>query len=215
MIRGGPYGYNNEGIPDEDEDDDIGAPMMMPPPSQQGRQQYPLRSPPAMQQVNVGGLPQTGSASAADSSSSTHTSPRPMEGPPGANLFIYHLPHDLTDADLATAFAPFGHVVSAKVYVDRITGESKGFGFVSYDRHEAAELAIDQMNGFQIGSKRLKVQHKRVHGGRTNAQPQPQSAYGFGGPPVGGGHRAADVDALAGNFGNLSTADGSHCGGGY
>ena len=37
-------------------------------------------------------------------------------------------------------------------------------GFVSYDSVIAAEQAIEQMNGFQIGSKRLKVQHKRVHG---------------------------------------------------
>ncbi|DAZ95033.1 TPA: hypothetical protein N0F65_003750, partial [Lagenidium giganteum] len=86
-----------------------------------------------------------------------------LEGPTGANLFIYHLPHDLTDADLATAFAPFGSVISAKVYMDKVTGESKGFGFVSYDSADAADAAIASMNGFQIGSKRLKVQHKRVH----------------------------------------------------
>ncbi|KAF1313638.1 Cug-bp- and etr-3-like factor, partial [Globisporangium splendens] len=86
-----------------------------------------------------------------------------LEGPAGANLFIYHLPHDLTDADLATAFAPFGSVISAKVYMDKITGESKGFGFVSYDSADAADAAIASMNGFQIGSKRLKVQHKRIH----------------------------------------------------
>lgn len=91
------------------------------------------------------------------------SNPRPREGPAGANLFIYHLPHDLTDADLATAFNPFGNVISAKVYVDMLTGESKGFGFVSYDSVISAELAIEQMNGFQIGSKRLKVQHKRVN----------------------------------------------------
>lgn len=54
--------------------------------------------------------------------------PRPREGPAGANLFVYHLPHDLTDADLATAFNPFGNVISAKVFVDKFTGESKGFG---------------------------------------------------------------------------------------
>ena len=41
-----------------------------------------------------------------------------------ANLFIYHLPHDLTDADLATAFTPFGGAVSAKVYVNRTTSSS-------------------------------------------------------------------------------------------
>jgi CUG-BP- and ETR3-like factor len=57
-----------------------------------------------------------------------NSSPRPREGPAGANLFIYHLPHDLTDADLATAFNPFGQVISAKVYVDKYTRESKGFG---------------------------------------------------------------------------------------
>jgi hypothetical protein len=37
-------------------------------------------------------------------------------------------------------------------------------GFVSYDSVISAEAAIEQMNGFQIGNKRLKVQHKRVHG---------------------------------------------------
>ncbi len=103
---------------------------------------------------------------------------RPREGPAGANLFIYHLPHDLTDADLATAFNPFGNVISAKVYVDKYTGESKGFGFVSYDSIIAAEQAIELMNGFQIGNKRLKVQHKRVHH-RQPAAPVPNAAPNF------------------------------------
>ena len=94
---------------------------------------------------------------------------RPPEGPPGANLFIYHLPHDVTDADLATVFSPFGDVISAKVYMDKDSGESKGFGFVSYRLPEAADAAISAMNGFEIGSKRLKVQHKRSGGQRDRS----------------------------------------------
>jgi RNA recognition motif-containing protein len=47
-------------------------------------------------------------------------------------------------------------------------------GFVSYDSIQAAEAAIEQMNGFQIGNKRLKVQHKRVHGMNPNL---PASAH--------------------------------------
>ncbi len=95
---------------------------------------------------------------------------RPTEGPAGANLFVYHLPRDLTDADLATAFAPFGNVLSAKVFIDKRSGESKGFGFVSYDTYGSALQAIQGMNGFQIGPKRLKVQHKRVHGSYLGSQ---------------------------------------------
>lgn len=84
-----------------------------------------------------------------------------VEGPPGANLFIYHIPQDFGDEELANAFQPFGRVLSAKVFVDKATGVSKCFGFVSYDSPEAAQSAISMMNGFQLGGKKLKVQLKR------------------------------------------------------
>ena len=82
-------------------------------------------------------------------------------GPEGANLFIYHLPNEFTDSDLVQAFLPFGNVISAKVYIDLDTHKSKCFGFVSYDNPMSAQAAISSMHGFQIGAKRLKVQHKR------------------------------------------------------
>lgn len=95
------------------------------------------------------------------SSSATSGSAVQTEGPPGANLFIYHIPQEFGDQELANAFQAFGGVLSAKVYVDKATGVSKCFGFVSYDSPKAAQTAISMMNGCQLGGKKLKVQLKR------------------------------------------------------
>ncbi|XP_017882644.1 CUGBP Elav-like family member 2 isoform X8 [Ceratina calcarata] len=99
-------------------------------------------------------------AAAAQKAKFTNTD-KQIEGPEGCNLFIYHLPQEFSDTDLVSTFLPFGNVISAKVFIDKQTQLSKCFGFVSYDNATSAQAAIQAMNGFQIGMKRLKVQLKR------------------------------------------------------
>ncbi|KAK8467869.1 hypothetical protein PHAVU_007G166900 [Phaseolus vulgaris] len=95
------------------------------------------------------------------SSGASKNSNGQIEGPPGANLFIYHIPQEYGDQELANAFQQFGRILSAKIFVDKATGVSKCFGFVSFDTPEAAQSAISMMNGCQLGGKKLKVQLKR------------------------------------------------------
>lgn len=84
------------------------------------------------------------------------------KGPDGANLFIFHIPNHFTNWDMYKLFRAYGNLLSVRIMVEKDTGRSRGFGFVSYDTPESAATAIKQLNGYVIGNKRLKVQHKQI-----------------------------------------------------
>jgi RNA recognition motif-containing protein len=65
---------------------------------------------------------------------------------------------------LPCAFSPAKQLLESSIVLTCLSSFYRLPGFVSYDSVMSAEAAIEQMNGFQIGNKRLKVQHKRVHG---------------------------------------------------
>lgn len=84
-------------------------------------------------------------------------------GPPGANVFIFHIPNEWTEQDLLTHFNVYGPVVSARIASDRVSGRNRGFGFVSFSSVQAAGAAVMAMNGFQV-RKTHELEHRGVRG---------------------------------------------------
>lgn len=78
--------------------------------------------------------------------------------------FIGGLSWSTKDADLRDAFEKFGRLTEAKVVCDRLTGRSKGFGFVTFDDKKAMEDAIDAMNGMDLDGRNITVDKAQPQG---------------------------------------------------
>lgn len=72
-------------------------------------------------------------------------------------LFVGNLPWGITNDSLRELFASVGEVVEAMVITDRMSGRSKGFGFVTFATEEAAQAAIAQLNEKEIEGRKIIV----------------------------------------------------------
>ena len=72
-------------------------------------------------------------------------------------LYVGNLPYTANDAELADFFSKVGAVESAVVMIDKMTGRSRGFGFVSMPNDEEAMKAIESLNGVDMGGRKLTV----------------------------------------------------------
>ena len=72
-------------------------------------------------------------------------------------LFVGGLSWEITDEGLSDAFGKFGKVSEAKIILERETGRSRGFGFVSFDDNDAADEALEGMNGTELNGRTLAV----------------------------------------------------------
>ena len=73
------------------------------------------------------------------------------------NLYVGNLTFDTSSADLESLFAAHGEVSKAQVITDRDSGRSRGFGFVEMATAEAAQAAIDALDGHNAGGRQLTV----------------------------------------------------------
>src|SRR5947199_4514222 len=95
----------------------------------------------------------------------------------GKRLYVGNLSYSVDSSELEQMFAQFGQVQSAQVIADRMTGRSKGFGFVEMSNDQEAQAAITAMNGQQHDGRALTV---------NEARPREERPGGGGG---GGGGR--------------------------
>ncbi|MBI5414277.1 RNA-binding protein [Candidatus Peregrinibacteria bacterium] len=79
------------------------------------------------------------------------------DGNNNSNLFVGGISYNTTEDSLRDAFAQAGTVVSAKIIMDKMTGRSKGFGFVEMGSPEEAAAAIEMWNGQEIDGRKIAV----------------------------------------------------------
>ncbi len=112
----------------------------------------------------------------------------------GKKIYVGNLPYSIDDSALQAEFAKFGAVSSAKIVVDQHSGRSKGFGFVEMESDDAANTAIEKLNGFSMGGRNLNVSEARPK--------EPGAGGGRGGDRGGrgGGFRGGDRGGRGGGF---------------
>ena len=93
-------------------------------------------------------------------------------------LYVGNLGYDVSSSDLEALLAAHGTVLSAEVITDRMTGRSKGFGFVEMESAAEADAAIEALNGQQHGDRTLTVNEAKPRAPRTGGG---RGGYGGGG----------------------------------
>jgi RNA recognition motif-containing protein len=111
------------------------------------------------------------------------------------DIYVGNLAYSTNDDSLKAAFGAYGEVTSARVVTDRMTGRSKGFGFVEMPDRTQAQAAIDALNGKELDGRALRV---------NESQPKPREerrSGGGGGGGFGGGRGGAGGGRSGGGFG--------------
>ena len=107
------------------------------------------------------------------------------------NIFVAKLNYDTQEDDLRAAFEQFGEVSSCSIAHDKMTGRSKGFGFVEMDNDEEAENAINALNETDLDGRTIVVKKAEPREARDSrgGGGGGRGGYGGGGGNRGGGGR--------------------------
>jgi RNA recognition motif-containing protein len=102
-------------------------------------------------------------------------------------LYVGNLSFNTREQDLEENFSQFGEILSVSIITDRETGRSRGFAFVEMDGREAAEAAIQALNGAELDGRSLTVNEAKPREDRSNRNVIGGSRGGSGGGRSRGG----------------------------
>lgn len=88
------------------------------------------------------------------------------------NIYVSNIAYTTTDEALQEAFSAFGTVSSARIIKDRMTGRSRGFGFVEMPDDEEAKKAIEGVNGVEMLGRRINAREARPREEGNGPRPQ-------------------------------------------
>src|SRR3954464_13825073 len=77
------------------------------------------------------------------------------------NIYVSNIPYQTTEDELRDAFAAFGNVSSARIIKDKLTGKSRGFGFVEMGNDDEARSALEGMNGAELSGRKVNAREAR------------------------------------------------------
>jgi len=96
-------------------------------------------------------------------------------------LYVGNLSFDVTTADLEVLFGQAGAVASVNIITDKLSGRSRGFGFVEMGSAQEAQAAIERFNGYNLQGRALTVNEAKPQGERSGGDGGRRSSFGGGG----------------------------------
>jgi RNA recognition motif-containing protein len=111
----------------------------------------------------------------------------PQENP--NKLFVGNLPWSVTQDQLSEMFAQYGELVDVHLVTDRMSGRSRGIGFVEFASAEEAQAAIEAVHGTELEGRELVVNVARPRQPRNNFRGGNRGGYNRGGNRGGYGRR--------------------------
>ena len=104
-------------------------------------------------------------------------------------LYVGNLAYSTTEDTLRNEFGKFGNVTSALVVIDRVSGRSRGFGFVEMATPEDADQAINRLNGSSLDGRTIQVERAKSPGAASRPGGGGRGGYGGGRPGGSSGNR--------------------------